>query len=157
MSMFDNFDAQDMGIYHGVTDAYGNGEIYHDGLLIQKVPQDIGADNAGNIVQVIHSDHTTDTYVNSALVSHSVENHAGGHDVYDAHGKLLHHSETNNAGDMNFYNGQMVLEGTSHLNADGNEDYLTFPGNGDEILAMDDPLAHASEMRFASFANVETV
>lgn len=77
-----------------------------------------------------------------------VPNVLGGHDIYH-NAELIQSFTPNILGGLDVYDGEAHLQGQTMPNVWGGEDYWSFEGNTEQILAYEDPLIHANECQFA--------
>lgn len=110
-----------------------------------------GFDTNGDfVIQSGNMEQGHDTFVGGKHLTHTAANALGGENIYHGSG-LATQTVPNLAGGVDVYDGNMQPEGSFFADGMGGETYLSFAGNGDEIVSYTDPLTHAGEFRPKAF------
>lgn len=152
MSLFELFDAAyGDGLYQSIPDGIGGADVLHGGTVVDHMSPDGTLESQGMAFNMPNAQGGVDVISDGQLVAHTQPNIMGGVDVYDGNMGLEHTSVPNVHGGVDIYDADMQMDGMTMPNVFGGEDYLSFQGNGDEIMSYDDPLLHSSEYQMEPF------
>lgn len=106
--------------------------------------------NGEFVIKTSNMSHGHETFVNGKHVTHTENNALGGQNIYYG-SHLAQITVPNVEGGIDIYNGNMQSVGAFIPDGIGGENYLSFSGNANSIMQLNDPLAHSVDYKMEPF------